>query len=254
MKKVVSFIILLSGALLFYSCGDTGAGDSLATLITGYSEENIVGDVIIDKEAKTITVEVLPLDLSDFDPAITVSEGAVLDEPLSIQDGVPASYTVTAEDGTVSVWSVTVTVQYGMRFTYADTEYVFTGGVTDDTYNTEVGAGVPAITIDGSGQAGESIAENGAWTDDHSSFTLDSAETGTINSSFTIFDFSGDESSCNPYFTVTDYGSVGGIFRATFNNDAEMAAPESRFTIVPSPLPLTGGFAKLLVVSGPPAS
>jgi ABC-type cobalt transport system substrate-binding protein/predicted DNA-binding WGR domain protein len=70
------------------------------------------GAAVINSAAATVAVEVANgTDLSSLTPAITVSDGASVDPASGVaQDfSAPVQYTVTAEDNTEKVWTVTVT-------------------------------------------------------------------------------------------------------------------------------------------------
>ncbi len=88
---------------------------------------------LIDPQGHTVEVPIKPMDLSDFEPEITVSEFAVVTEPASIENGVAAEYNVTAENGDSVTWTVTINLAYGVRYVFDGTEVVHLHGFIDST-------------------------------------------------------------------------------------------------------------------------
>ena len=81
--------------------------------ILSFSLPELMSDSMIDSEGATVWAEVVfGTDVTSLSPSITVSEGATIDpesgEETDFSD--PVEYTVTAEDGTIKTWSVSVTV------------------------------------------------------------------------------------------------------------------------------------------------
>lgn len=94
--------------------------------ITGFTIANQISSTI-NAEAKTVTV-VMPYGaaLDALSPTVTVSTGATV-SPLSgatvdFSQGA-VEYTVTAQDGTTAVWTVTVTNQVPVELTIHDIQY-----------------------------------------------------------------------------------------------------------------------------------
>jgi hypothetical protein len=79
--------------------------------ITGFTLEDQLSPATIDQDALTVTLEVAPgTDLTSLIPAVTVSPGAIVtpSEGESVDCSSGAVYTVTAEDGTMKEWTVTI--------------------------------------------------------------------------------------------------------------------------------------------------
>jgi hypothetical protein len=107
------------------------------------------GDAIINSELATITVEVcFGTDLTNLSPSITISPLATIDPTSGIPQNftTPVEYTVTAEDITQKVWTVTVTEAEPPIPNY---------GIRDDE-----GENLPTLTYWHS-EASEDITENG---------------------------------------------------------------------------------------------
>ena len=76
---VLVVIVVLPGCDLMNSIfGPSEATESSEAAITAFTEAGIINDAEIDVENKTITITVEPMDLSSFNPEITISEGADL--------------------------------------------------------------------------------------------------------------------------------------------------------------------------------
>ena len=120
MKKCVYLLIALLPVLFFFGCPDSPPGDedlfSEDALIISFNFDGIEGEAVIDLEDRTITITTIPMDLSGIEPEISISEGAVLGEIPVFEDGVPADILVTAEDGTVEQWTVTIHVRLKIGF------------------------------------------------------------------------------------------------------------------------------------------
>ncbi|MGW8316141.1 MAG: DUF5018 domain-containing protein [Bacteroidales bacterium] len=83
-----------------------------AASITGFTVEEQLAPASIDQDAHTVSLEVAPgTDLASIAPEVTVSSGAGVTpsdgEIVDFSSGV-VYYTVTAEDGTVQEWTVTI--------------------------------------------------------------------------------------------------------------------------------------------------
>ena len=249
MKKLLLITIVIA-VIAITGCSLFGSAEAA---IISFSVEGIVGTAEIDPVTHSVTVTVEPMDISSIDPVITVSEKALLTEPESIEDGVAATYTVTAENGDVVEWTVTVNVQYGISFVLDGTKVIFTHGFkdsSDSAANAAEGNGVPGIAVLSESSESYVFEEVYDWgvtidapTFDYIDFGI-GLTTGLYNDiSFTYNDFSEESNtsySCD--FTVTEFGSVGGLFRASFSG-TEMTAENRAGESV-----LSGGYAKLLVI------
>ena len=81
--------------------------------ITGFTLAEQAADAVINSAEATVDIEVVfGTDVTALTPTVTISENATVDpesgETLDFSDLV--TYTVTAEDGTIKTWSVSVTV------------------------------------------------------------------------------------------------------------------------------------------------
>jgi hypothetical protein len=89
-----------------------------------------VGSALIDSAALSISITLEPMDAAAAAVSMTISEGAAGDAPVLV-DGTPLPFTLTAEDGTERIWTVTATVQYGTAFTVNGIKRVLTEGYSD---------------------------------------------------------------------------------------------------------------------------
>ncbi|MBU1368701.1 MAG: DUF5018 domain-containing protein, partial [Bacteroidetes bacterium] len=88
------------------------AGLSSDAEILSFSLAEQTGAAVINSAAATVAIEVANgTDLSSLTPTITVSAGASVDPASGVAQNfsAPVDYTVTAEDNTEKVWTVTVT-------------------------------------------------------------------------------------------------------------------------------------------------
>jgi hypothetical protein len=81
--------------------------------ITSFSFAEQTGEATIDTEAGTVSIEIAyDADITNLTPTITISAGATIDPPTSPADfSDPVVYTVTAQDESQKLWTVTVTIQ-----------------------------------------------------------------------------------------------------------------------------------------------
>ena len=125
LKNLLFGIIIV----LIYSCGsDDSEPPEPPTSSTekAISSITISGiEATIDESAKTISFTIVQTDLTSLAPAIVISENAVV-SPASgaSQDFTnPVTYTVTAEDGSVANYVVTVISSSIVPFTYNEKNY-----------------------------------------------------------------------------------------------------------------------------------
>ena len=133
-------IAVFTGCEFLDAFMESDENDILTFLMDG-----IVGSASINPGARTVTLEVEPMDISTVQPAVTVSQNATY-VPQTLRDGIPVTFIVTAEDGSQATWTITVNVQHGVSFEVDGTRYVFTEGYVDNTYTytpDEIGNGVP---------------------------------------------------------------------------------------------------------------
>jgi hypothetical protein len=138
-------VVALSGCDLWYQF--FGSSDAA---ITEFNIDGIIGTAAIDPAAHTVVVTVEPMDLTaaPVTPDITVSANATLTPaPSAVQDGVPVTYTVKAQNGASSAWTVTVNVAFGTSFTVDGTmKVVMMHGYVDSTQvnlPSLIGSGLP---------------------------------------------------------------------------------------------------------------
>ncbi len=266
MKKHLLFILIIVLLLAGISGCDvfTTMFGSSEAVILDYASDYIVGEPVIDLAARTIEVTVKLMDLSLFEPEITVSEFAELSGPESIEDGVAAEYTVTAENGEALTWTVTATMQYGITFVMNGTEITLLHGFSDSEnpeYDAALGSGVPGIVrytdSDYSqnyilGEEDDLAVDESEITWDYVSFYFEGLTTGSFDGEFYFTDSSEDKN----YYSimtvdVSSFADSGGDFKAVFCKSDESAGRALAADIIDT---LTDGIAKLKVVtSGPEA-
>jgi len=149
MKKSMYLLLALLPVFLFFGCPEAPPELSGDALIVSFDFDGITGEAVIDLENRTVTITTIPMDLSGIEPEISVSEGASLGEIPAFEDGVPADIIVTAEDGTVEEWTVTINVQRGISFLLDGTRVVLTAGLSGEyigramSLSRAIGAGEP---------------------------------------------------------------------------------------------------------------
>ena len=130
MKILIKTFLIMAIIIAFYACEDPGISDGE---VISFTVDGIVGDAVINSVSKNINLTLEPMDISTIDnPTIITSEGATFQVP-TLQDGVAVEFNVTAADGTVEVWSVTATVQFGISFDLNGEHIVSTFGLADTT-------------------------------------------------------------------------------------------------------------------------
>ena len=248
-KAVFAALVLLTILVLFTGCDFISQllASSEANIVS-FSMDGIVGTASIDPVNHTVVVTAEPMDVSTVTPTVTVSESATL-QTATLVDGQAATFRVTAEDGTVVTWLVTVNVQYGASFTYASdpTHVVLTAGIidsVDSSNNTAMGNGVPLglLSSGGSGDAGYAYAmrENYDWgtaESDPAEYVMlmfADAASGSYNGTESYFGYyryvdggSGDvalysdSTDANGFqLAVSLFGAVGGDIVGTFSGTA----------------------------------
>jgi hypothetical protein len=156
-----TFVLLaMAGAILVALGGCAIFGSPDADILT-FDISGLVGTATIDTAARTITATVEPMSLAGVAPTVTVSSKAELTAQPALVDGQAVTYVVKAENTKEVTWTVTVTVEYGISFTYDSTHVVLTKGIihsTNSTTNTQLGNGVPLTTLGSSGAASQVYA------------------------------------------------------------------------------------------------
>lgn len=122
------------------------AAPSSAKEITGFTLSQQTGAAVITSGNATVSIEVAyGTDVTNLSPTITISALASIDPASGVARNfsTPVTYTVTAEDESTKVWTVTVTVasppdpNYGMRddagTNLPTITYWFTGSASDIT-------------------------------------------------------------------------------------------------------------------------
>ncbi len=107
-KFLLSLSLVLTIALLI-SCGSSGSDLSNASMITSFSIGGTAGT--INQSNRSITLDLMEPDLSALTPEIGISTNATVSPASGVaQDFTsPVTYTVTAEDGSTTAYTVTVT-------------------------------------------------------------------------------------------------------------------------------------------------
>ena len=259
-RKVLVFIL---GGLLFAGCemaDSSGSNLSTEAEIVSLASPYIVGEPRIDSENRTVSLTVEPMDLSLFDPVFSLSEGAVLTSPASLEDGVPAEFTVTAEKGNTVLWTVTVTVEYGISFTLGGERIVLTGGMMDsgdEETNADLGEGIPGIVKGTENSESAPVLEKTydqdtnheepAW--DYCHFVIKGTSTEAVEGSLDYYQYENrQESRFSLSLDIDLFGELGGdcILRFT---EAEIV-PDVIQVKSETTQSLTEGFAKLKVIKG----
>ena len=246
MKKIILTILIFT-AVLFSSCEAISGFLGFDASIKGVTSDCIVGDPVIDPDAKTVIVTVEPMDIAFFEPEFTLSDGAEITPPDNIADGEPAVFTVTSSNGTVVEWTVTVNVQYGVSFIIDGTKTILLGGYkhsTDSAFNTSCGNGVPGVMIDHDRSIVIALEEVYDWATtsgepdfDYVELIVEGVTTGTWGSSFSFYNYNIESHRFDVSSVVTEFDEIGGNFTATFSGSKE---PSRTISI--------SGFAKLKVV------
>lgn len=141
---VAVVIVGLSGCSVFRSLFGSREAD-----ITGFVVDHMIGAPTIDAVAHTVTAEVEPLDVSALMPTITVSEKAAAGA-VALVDGEPVPVQVTAENGDIVDWLVTVSAGLGIALELTGSRVLLLHGVEDssDAANHEdIGSGRPLGTL-----------------------------------------------------------------------------------------------------------
>jgi hypothetical protein len=236
-----------------------GSGEAA---IVAFTMDGLVGGAVIDPAARTVTATVEPMLVSGLTPTVTVSEEATLSTRPTLVDGEAVTYVVTAENGDEVPWTVTLTVQRGISFTYGSTKVVLTGGVVDSDdpeNNAAWGAGVPPASYypDPGGTQGfvfDKPFEHGSLLVGEFARLVwfGEAATGVIDDVSAYFDYTvyGDPgvaisevvSAATLPLTVTvlQFGAVGGDIVGTLTGTVVSSSSGE--------VPLTAGFFKLLRV------
>ena len=254
------FFVTIITALALIGC-DTADGTSLSSeaAILAYATDYLAEAPVIDVPNRTVTVTVQPMDLSGFDPEITLSDHASLTPPSAIEDGVPAPYTVTAENGSTAVWTVTVNVQYGISYYLGSTRIVHTCGMIDSTnehLNTLLENGIPRMVPGGSQEDNyayifETPIEFQQFNPGSTigcDYTYFSIYENTPGASSGILEYSDYSESTDAVFdlasTVIEFGSSREDAIVLFSGDETMDRAIGGVELQK----VTGGFAKLKVI------
>ena len=144
MKKAIYLLLAAAAVVIFAGCASSeNSIISISFDGVGIVEESLV----IDETTRTVSAIIEPVDISTIKPIFELSSNAVIGD-VSLVDGDDCTCTVTAEDGTTSEWTVTVTVQPGVSFIYDGAFESFACGVLDssDSDASEAyGDGVPLL-------------------------------------------------------------------------------------------------------------
>lgn len=129
MKNI--YYLFLACLFIFSACDPSGMSDSNEANVTSLTINGQIGNAVIDQNARTISITLEPMAISDAVSTIVVSAGAIGTTP-SLVDGSAAPFTVTAEDGTVTNWSVTVNIAFGISFDIDGNHVVLLEGMIDE--------------------------------------------------------------------------------------------------------------------------
>ena len=235
MKAIHFFALVFVLVFVFTGCDviddvvNSVFGSDEAEILT-FDIDGIVGKAEIDSENKTVDLTVEPMDISGVEPIVTVSENATITTE-KLVDGQAVILEVTAENGDVVSWEVTVNVQHGISFTYKSvtTKVVFTAGAIDseDSDNNDlVGDGVPSGNVRYGSSTGvfafeEEYDTSGDYLPSHIGLFFFGLDTGDYTTLF-YYILEGNK----PFFIAVDdeisssiskYGKVGGNIIGTFS-------------------------------------
>lgn len=141
--RVKAGLVLLATLVGLAGCLMPGSGEAFVTSVTIGS---FTIDAAIDSTANSVVITAPPIDLGEFIPQFTVSEGATIGTLPQFVDGQPALFTVTSESGEEATWEVTINLRRGITFQYDGSWVVLLEGVThggDPTANLDSGSGEP---------------------------------------------------------------------------------------------------------------
>jgi len=147
MKKYMLFILSILFVLTFSCKVDDSATLSGDAYILTFEIDGMVGEAEIDETAGTVVITVEPLDITAVDPVITVSEGATLGAVPELKDGEAVPVSITAENGDIREWQITVNVESGVSFVLDGSKIILQEGRVDSSSsaNTDaLGGGEPA--------------------------------------------------------------------------------------------------------------
>lgn len=248
----LAIVAALTGCDLWNSIfGSSGAS------ITSFTIDGIVGTATVDATQHTVVATVEPMDISALTPTVTVSAGATL-TTAPVQDGVPVTFTVTAQNGTVTSWQVTVNVEYGTSFTVdGTTKVVMTHGYVDpsQTYSASLIGNDPPVgytystttyidsfaadqQVQGGGPIGHTYLDFGgtsvgSYTEANADFNYDDGAGNVLNIGFNTPSSSGT-------FSVNEYGTAfGQTIEGSFSGTASDGSNTHS---------VTKGFLKVLTV------
>jgi hypothetical protein len=143
--------------------------------IVEFSYEGIDGTATVDPEARTVEITIPPINLASVTPVVEVTEGADLGPLPAFADGVPATVSITAENGDVVEWTVTVNLELGVSFLLNGERVIVQGGFTSTDPGTaeDYGNGVPPASVYSFGTGmddiivpGSIISPPNAWNPD----------------------------------------------------------------------------------------
>lgn len=110
MKVPLLTLSLLTSLVVFLiSCGDDDASPNKENSITSFSINGT--EATINESSKTISLDLLETELTSLTPVITISQNAEVNPASGVSQDFtnPVIYTVTAEDGGMETYTVTVT-------------------------------------------------------------------------------------------------------------------------------------------------
>ena len=119
MKRLLSqtVAVLITAASLTGCELISGLFKSDDARILSFSMDRMIGEATIDQENRTVELTIEPANLSILIPTLTVSTNATFTVPTLVDDRA-VLVEVTAEDGSIVEWNVTVHVQFGLSFRY----------------------------------------------------------------------------------------------------------------------------------------
>jgi photosystem II stability/assembly factor-like uncharacterized protein len=125
-NKLIGIISLIASiGFSMIACDDSNSNSkSDAKIITSFSFNITDEEITIDENAKTISILLLyGTDITSITPSITVSKNASYSPTIAQNFTNPVIYTITAEDGSIQLYTITVSVSPFMWTAVSDSTF-----------------------------------------------------------------------------------------------------------------------------------
>ncbi len=147
MKRNLSLILITIILLVFTGCNIVfEETKSNKADITSIVAEQILGSAVINSDEKRVELTIEPMDLSELDLNIEISPGATI-STTELIDGEEVIFSVTAENGEKTNWTILATISFGMSFDMNDEHIFYDCGFIsgDPVENINVGDNTPCV-------------------------------------------------------------------------------------------------------------